>query len=88
MYSSVLCDPIRTLHAYPVSDGAVALLLASEEKAYEYTDQPIWITGFGNCMDGYDLGTRDLASSNALKKQLIKLTRWPASSSRKIGQSS
>ena len=68
MYSSVLCDPIRTLHAYPVSDGAVALLLASEEKAYEYTDQPIWITGFGNCMDGYDLGTRDLASSNALKK--------------------
>jgi acetyl-CoA C-acetyltransferase len=68
MYSSMLCDPIRKLHIYPVSDGAVAMLLASEERAYEFTDKPIWITGFGNCMDGYYLGMRDLASSSALKK--------------------
>jgi acetyl-CoA C-acetyltransferase len=68
MYSSVLCDPIRSLHAYPVSDGAVAMLLASEERAYEFTDNPIWITGFGNCMDSYFMGRRDLASSSALKK--------------------
>lgn len=68
MYSPMLCDPIKTLHAYPVSDGAVALLLASEEKAYEYTDNPIWITGFGSCMDSYFLGDRDLADNFALKK--------------------
>ena len=68
MFSPMLCDPIRTLHAYPVSDGAVGLLLASEERAYEFTDNPIWITGFGNCMDSYFLGDRELASSLALKK--------------------
>lgn len=68
MYSPMLCDPIRTLHAYPVSDGAVGILLASEERAYEFTDKPVWITGFGNCMDSYFLGDRDLTSNMALKK--------------------
>lgn len=68
MYSPMLCDPIRTLHAYPVSDGAVAMLLASEERAYDFTDNPVWITGFGNCIDSYFMGDRDLSSSFALKK--------------------
>ncbi len=68
MYSPVLCDPIKTLHAYPVSDGAVCMLLANEDRAYEFTDNPVWITGFGNCMDSYFLGMRDMAVSAALKK--------------------
>lgn len=75
MFSPMLCDPIRTLHAYPVSDGAVALLLASEERAYEFTDRPVWITGFGNCMDSYFLGDRDLATSFALKKAAVQAYR-------------
>lgn len=66
MASPMLCDPIRRLHAYPVSDGAVGFLLASEERAKEFTDNPVWITGFGNCMDSYFLGDRDLASNFAL----------------------
>ncbi|MEA3223974.1 MAG: thiolase family protein [Thermodesulfobacteriota bacterium] len=66
--SPMLCDPIRRLHAYPVSDGAVAMLLASEDRAREFTDNPIWITGFANCMDSYFLGDRDLAGNSALKK--------------------
>lgn len=68
MYSPMLCDPIRSLHAYPVSDGAVGLLLASEDRAYEFTDRPVWITGFGNCMDSFFLGDRDLVSNHALSK--------------------
>lgn len=68
MSSPMLCDPIRRLHAYPVSDGAVGLLLASEERAYEFTDRPVWITGFGNCMDSFFLGDRDLVSNRALKQ--------------------
>lgn len=68
MFSPILCDPIKSMHAYPVSDGAVGLLLASEERAYEFTDKPIWITGFGSCMDSYFLGDRDLTSNYALKK--------------------
>jgi acetyl-CoA C-acetyltransferase len=68
MYSPMLCDPIRTLHSYPVSDGAVGLLLASEERAKEFTDNPVWITGFGSSMDSYFMGDRDLASNFALRK--------------------
>lgn len=65
--SPMLCDPIRTLHAYPVSDGAVGMLLASEKRAKEFTDNPVWITGFANCMDSYFLGDRDLTSNFSLK---------------------
>lgn len=67
MASPMLCDPIRALHEYPVSDGAATLLLASAERAAEFTDKPVWITGFGNCMDSYFLGDRDLAGNFALK---------------------
>lgn len=72
MASPSLCDPIRELHAYPVSDGAVAMLLASEERAFEFTDRPVWIKGFANCMDSYFLGDRDLTSNFALKNA----ARW------------
>ncbi len=65
--SPMVCNPLRSLHVYPVSDGAVAFLLASEERAAEFTDHPVWITGFGNCMDSYFMGDRDLASNFALK---------------------
>ena len=70
--SPMLCDPIRQLHAYPVSDGAVGLLLASEERAREYTDRPVWITGFANAMDAFFFGDRDLTSNFALKKAAAK----------------
>lgn len=66
--SPMLVDPIRQLHAYPVSDGAVGMILAAEERAKEITDTPVWITGVGNCMDSFFLGDRDLASNFALKK--------------------
>ncbi len=66
--SPMLCDPIRELHAYPVSDGAVAFLLVSEDRCLEFTDKPVWITGFGNCMDSYFLGDKDLCSNFAMKK--------------------
>jgi acetyl-CoA C-acetyltransferase len=66
--SPMLADPIRKLHAYPISDGAVGMILAAEERAREITDTPVWITGVGNCMDSFFLGDRDLASNFALKK--------------------
>jgi acetyl-CoA C-acetyltransferase len=65
--SPMLCDPIRQLHAYPVSDGAVGMLLASEDRAKEFTDKPVWLTGFANCMDSFFFGDRDLTSNFALK---------------------
>ena len=66
--SPMLVDPIRTLHAYPVSDGAVGMILAAEECVKEFTDTPVWIEGVGNCIDSFFLGDRDLASNFALKK--------------------
>ena len=68
MASPMLADPIRQLHAYPVSDGAVGLLLAAEDRVADFTDTPVWITGVGNCMDSFFLGDRDLASNFALKQ--------------------
>ncbi|MBN1635454.1 MAG: thiolase family protein [Deltaproteobacteria bacterium] len=68
MSSPMVCDPIKSLHIYPVSDGAVGFLLASEERAHEFSDNPVWITGFGSCMDSYFMGDRDIASNFALKK--------------------
>jgi acetyl-CoA C-acetyltransferase len=68
MASPMVCDPIRQLHVYPVSDGAVGMLLVSEERAREFTEKPVWITGFANCMDSYFLGDRDLTSNFALKE--------------------
>ena len=68
MASPMLADPIRELHAYPVSDGAVGLILAAEERARKLTDKPVWITGVGNCIDSFFLGDRDLASNFALKE--------------------
>jgi len=68
MDSPMLADPIRQLHYYPVTDWAVAMLLCCEERAREFTDKPVWITGFANCMDTYFLGDKDLTSNFALKK--------------------
>ena len=66
--SPYLADPIRELHYYPGSDWAVGMLLCCEERAHEFTDNPVWITGFGNCMDRYFVGDRDLTSNFSLKK--------------------
>ncbi len=66
--SAMLADPIREMHYHPVTDWAVGMLLCCEERAHEFTDNPVWITGFGNCMDSYFIGDRDLASNFSLKK--------------------
>ncbi len=68
MASAMLADPIRALHEYPVSDGAVGIILAAEDIAKKITDTPVWITGVGNCMDSFFLGDRDLTSNFALQK--------------------
>jgi acetyl-CoA C-acetyltransferase len=65
--SKIIAEPIKLLDAKPVSDGACAIILASEEKAKKITDKPIWIKGIGNCYDLHYLGDRDLADCNSLE---------------------
>ncbi len=68
MNSPMVSDPLRELHCYPVTDGAVGLIMASEDRARELTDTPVWVTGTGSCFDSFFLGDRDLAAGFALKK--------------------
>ncbi len=44
--------PLRLFDCSPVSDGAAAVLLVSEELAAKYTDTPIFVIGSGQSSDG------------------------------------
>ncbi len=68
MNSPMAYDPLRELHIYPQSDGAIAMLIAGEDRVKEFTGKPVWVSGFGNCMDSYFPGDKDLASNFPLKK--------------------
>ncbi|MCF8105454.1 MAG: hypothetical protein K9K64_08230, partial [Desulfohalobiaceae bacterium] len=43
----VVASPLRLLDCCPFSDGAAAVVLASEEAAKKLTDKPVYITGLG-----------------------------------------
>lgn len=72
MQSPLLASPIRELMARPITDGACALVLAHESVAKKYTDQPVWLSGFGISTDAYYPGDRDLARSPALSEAAQK----------------
>ena len=59
--SEVLAYPVQRLDVSPVSDGAVALVLAAEQIAKRLTDQPVWIEGVGWTLDTAYWTNRDLA---------------------------
>ncbi len=64
--AKMLAAPIGELDAYPVTDGAVAMILAVEDKAKRLTKTPVWITGMGFARDVHELGGRDLAACESL----------------------
>lgn len=66
--SPMVAAPLREMDISPDSDGAVAMILASEERAGEITDTPVWIRGLGTCYDAHYLGDRDLSECMALRK--------------------
>jgi len=47
----LIADPIRMYHCCPVTDGAASLLVCATERAKEFTDTPIKITGVGQATD-------------------------------------
>lgn len=70
--SQVLASPIRQLDMKPTSDGACAMILATEKKAKRICSKPIWIKGVSNCYETHYLGDRDLAECDALAKAAKK----------------
>ncbi|MBN2026458.1 MAG: thiolase family protein [Actinobacteria bacterium] len=61
--SEYFYEPLRELHCYPPTDGACVMLLASEKRAKELSDKPVWVLGLGRSTDNYYIGDRDLSSS-------------------------
>ena len=59
--SEVLAWPVQRLDISPTSDGAVAIVLASEDKAAHMIDRPVWIDGVGWNLDTAYWTDRDLA---------------------------
>lgn len=59
--SETLCWPVNRLDISPASDGAAAIILASERVARRLTDKPVWIDGVGFSIDTAYWATRDLA---------------------------
>jgi acetyl-CoA C-acetyltransferase len=70
--SEEVCTPLHKLDYAATSDGAVALILASEEKASGLTDRPVWIEGIGNALDPYHIGRRNLSGLDACRVAMKK----------------
>ena len=59
--SEVLVWPVNRLDISPVSDGAAALVLASEKTARRLTDTRVWVEGVGWALDNTHWYNRELA---------------------------
>jgi acetyl-CoA C-acetyltransferase len=64
--SRMLADPIKLLDTSPISDGACAIILATEREAKRRVPRPVWVKGVGHCTDAYHPGDRDLAEVDSL----------------------
>ena len=58
--SETLAWPVQRLDVSPISDGAVAVVVASEEAVRRITDRPVWIDGVGWNLDTTYWTNRDL----------------------------
>jgi acetyl-CoA C-acetyltransferase len=58
--SETLAWPVQRLDVSPISDGAVAIVVASEDAAKRITDEPVWIDGVGWNLDTAYWTNRDL----------------------------
>src|SRR6202008_3083419 len=63
----LISRPLPLFMLSPTTDGAAAVILASEERARDLTDAPVWIRGTGQALDGFQLSS--LPENYA---------RWPA----------
>ena len=64
----IIADPLRLFHICPISDGAAALVLCNAEKAKEYCDTPVAISGFGQATDTHIIFEReDFTTLKALR---------------------
>jgi acetyl-CoA acetyltransferase len=58
-----LVAPLRAHACPPISDGAVAVVLAAGDAAFAHAANPAWIRGIDHRIEPHDLGARDLTRS-------------------------
>ena len=66
MASPMKSYPLKRLDCSPVSDGAGAIILASEERVKQSKQKPVWLKGVGYAAELHYLGDRDLSNPIAL----------------------
>jgi len=59
--SETLVWPVNLLDVSPVTDGAAALVMTSENVAREITDTPVWVDGVGFTLENQHWYNRELA---------------------------
>jgi acetyl-CoA C-acetyltransferase len=64
--SGYVAEPLRVFDMSPLSDGAAALVLASEEMAKKFSEKPVRIAGIGQASDTISLhDRRDITTMDA-----------------------
>ena len=77
-------SPLKGLEISAPADGAVVAVLASEEKANELTDRPIWIDGMGWANDTPTLEARDWASARYAKWAMDQAAKMAGYNAKKV----
>ncbi len=69
--SGIVATPSYRLDCCLMTDGASALIVASEDLAKEFTDQPVVVTGIGNGTDCMRTGERPRTIGGLVQEELL-----------------
>lgn len=69
--SGIVATPSYRLDCCLMTDGASALIVASEDLAKQLTDQPVYVTGIGNGTDCMRTGERPRTIGGLIKEDLL-----------------
>lgn len=59
MNSDLIAYPLKLYYCCPINDGSSTVIMASEEKAKELTEDPVWVTGLGSGTSAVNLSNRN-----------------------------
>ena len=67
--SPTVSYPLNLYDCCPITDGACAVLVTSEERAQEFTDDPIRVAGYGLASDSFQRGAPEALSNFPATRQ-------------------